>query len=268
MAASPSPGNAESSDPAALAPGRDDDPDQGKSSPKTVWADLPQEFDEDFLRGLTVRQILDISMHGDNHLSEAQMEAFRADREQQKAVLGPKVQETVSRLQKLAMTGHASALSERMNQLAKAASLQSSASSHLLKLVNEAKIDLPTVTVPAPIPLDDHFEAVAQAREKTRAEQQERERQRVNREEAMVELLAATSSATSALVTNAVSQERRLESQAILTGVLSFAVVFDVVNGSFDDHTWWTTLISTGVGLLALGLSTGLGQLWVNRRSQ
>ncbi|WP_456695112.1 hypothetical protein [Aeromicrobium sp. P5_D10] len=57
-------------------------------------------------------------------------------------------------------------------------------------------------------------------------------------------------------------ENRRLR---YLTNVLAFAVIYDVVSGTFDNHTWWTTVISVTVGVAVLGGALLLGK-WHHRK--
>ena len=85
-----------------------------------------------------------------------------------------------------------------------------------------------------------------------RAEQREQER--------------LTAESTQALAIYAAEQHEENRRLRYLTNLLAFAVIFDVVNGTFDDHTWWTTLIALGTGTAGLGGALLLGR-WRTRRA-
>ena len=71
-----------------------------------------------------------------------------------------------------------------------------------------------------------------------------------------------STSDTARILAEQAEENRRLR---YLTNLLAFAVIYDVVNGTFDDHTWWTTLVSAGAGVLALVGALLLGR-WRTRR--
>lgn len=85
-----------------------------------------------------------------------------------------------------------------------------------------------------------------------RAEQRERER--------------TTADSTQALAVYAAEQHEENRRLRYLTNLLAFAVIFDVVNGTFDDHKWWTTLVALGAGAAGLGGALLLGK-WRTRRA-
>jgi hypothetical protein len=160
------------------------------------------------------------------------------------------------------------AAEKRITGLTAAAKEQSSAAAAL-----RASIDVPR-RPPIPKAASQARDAVRQhedlmkeiqesglARER---EKVERQRKRDEHDALMIQLLAATSESTGALATNAADQERRINAQAGLTNLLAFAVVYDVVNGSFDDHTWLTTSFSAVVALVVV---TYAGKWWARRKS-
>jgi len=89
--------------------------------------------------------------------------------------------------------------------------------------------------------------------------QAEQRRQKVERER-------TTAESTEALANYAAEQHEENRRLRYLTNVLAFAVIYDVVNGSFDDHTWWTTAISLAAGVAVLGGALLLGK-WRTKRA-
>lgn len=75
-----------------------------------------------------------------------------------------------------------------------------------------------------------------------------------------------TADSTKALADYAAEQHEENRRLRYLTNVLAFAVIYDVVNGSFDDHTWWTTAISLAAGVAVLAGALLLGK-WRARRA-
>lgn len=83
-----------------------------------------------------------------------------------------------------------------------------------------------------------------------------------------IEREQVTADATVAVAAWAQEQSEENRRLRYLTNVLAFAVIYDVVNGSFDDHTWWTTLISATAGAAVFGGSVALGRLRRRRQSR
>ena len=81
--------------------------------------------------------------------------------------------------------------------------------------------------------------------ERTTAMIGERQRQKAERER-------TTAESTEALAVYAAEQHEENRRLRYLTNLLAFAVIYDVVNGTFDDHKWWTTLISLAAGAAGL----------------
>jgi negative regulator of genetic competence, sporulation and motility len=88
---------------------------------------------------------------------------------------------------------------------------------------------------------------------------QDAKRQEIEREKTV----ATSTKAMADLAAEQHEENRRLR---YLTTLLGFAVIYDVVNGSFDDHTWWTTLISVGAAVGGLTAALLLGR-WRARRA-
>ena len=83
--------------------------------------------------------------------------------------------------------------------------------------------------------------------------------ERIEREE----LTARSTAAVAQFAAEQHEENRRLR---YLTNLLAFAVIFDVVNGSFDNHRWWTTLISLAAGAAGLGGALLLGK-WRTKKA-
>jgi hypothetical protein len=84
------------------------------------------------------------------------------------------------------------------------------------------------------------------------AERQEYEDERMER---MIELIDATSRATAELASVAGDQRQENRRLRLLTKLLSAAVIFDIVQGSFDDHNAGTAI---GAALIAVAAVVSL----------
>jgi hypothetical protein len=87
------------------------------------------------------------------------------------------------------------------------------------------------------------------------AAEAEREEYEDERMEHMVDLIDATARATAELASFAGEQRQESERLRLLTKILSAAVIFDIVQGSFDAHNAWTAI---GSAFIAAAVVIGL----------
>ena len=261
------------------------------------WSSFPETFDIVYVRKMKVADRIQVERNGDDRLTERQMESFRTASKafwpKGTSIVGPwgktglKVSdmypkfnfkppmstptlEALGRQYKLpaSTTANLPGFQFRVPQstttgLLRAATEQARATKQLADAVKAIPPLVSTVETPRPrLAVDEISQALAAKKD----EEDRKDAVEAQRSFATIELLAATSASTSALVSNAELQERRITSQGFLTTVLSLAVVYDVANGTFDDHTVWTTLISSAISLSLVTAAIIIGKMDAKRR--